>query len=86
VTAAQPAYLVYVNIQTSWILLPGSERMIFAWLDRYTREHYEIEGIVHVQPTQTSYYWDEQARAVSEREGLINEPILVVYRRTARPG
>jgi hypothetical protein len=82
VTAARPQYVVYVNIQSSWLLRPGSQRMIFEWLDRHTREHYVIEGIVHLQPLETAYYWDEQARAVSERDGLINEPILVIYRRT----
>jgi hypothetical protein len=81
VTAFSPEYLIYVNIQSSWLLRPGTDRMIFEWLDQYTKENYEIEGIVHIQPTETSYDWDEQARALSENDELIHEPILVVYRR-----
>ena len=59
---AQPAYIVFVDIGTSWLVRPTSPRYIFEWAERYLAERYEIVGSVGIgmgQPTE--YGWDAEA-------------------------
>lgn len=81
VTVTRPKYLVLVNVDTSWSLGPHSDRRIFEWLKQYTRNHYEVDGLIQMVPTGASYWWDEQARARWQSGALGDSPFLVVYRR-----
>jgi hypothetical protein len=62
---AQPRYLIFVNVQSSWVVLPNSEKLIFKWADAYIQKHYKIVGIVDlVSGDRTDYYWDAGAQNV----------------------
>lgn len=62
IEAARPKYLVYVDIQTSWLRHTKSNMLIFEWYARY-REHYDLVGIIDILSTgQTVYHWGDEAK------------------------
>ena len=82
IEAAQPAYIVCVNIVLSWLPSPASPRLIFSWSDKYLREYYTLVGIVDLlSPDWTEYRWDEEVEGYSP-----NSPnfIYVLKRNSAR--
>jgi 4-amino-4-deoxy-L-arabinose transferase-like glycosyltransferase len=61
IESARPRFLVFVNVPASWSLKPQSIKDIFRWFDTYTKEFYEIAGIVDiVSLNQTIYLWDDK--------------------------
>ena len=60
---ANPAFLVFVNVATSWLARPESERFIFRWSEAYLRAHYNLVGIADIiGPNRTDYKWYNDAR------------------------
>jgi hypothetical protein len=57
VEQANPKFLVFVRIEDSWSLEPGSKHLIFEWFDAYAQERYERVGVVTIEPDQTAYHW-----------------------------
>jgi hypothetical protein len=45
-----PQYIIYVNIGTSWLARPKSEKFIFKWADEYTNKNYRIVGVLDILP------------------------------------
>jgi hypothetical protein len=43
---SRPAYLVLVNLDTSWLLMPRSVTMVLNWARNYTRSGYLLEKVV----------------------------------------
>jgi hypothetical protein len=63
IETARPRFLVFVNIVTSWLARPGSERLILDWFERYRREHYELDGIVDIRDfDRTEYRWGDEVK------------------------
>ena len=56
---ANPAYVVFVNIHTSWQQsLTYTNRSIFDWFDQYRQEHLQLVGVTEILPGQpTEYRW-----------------------------
>jgi hypothetical protein len=70
---SQPAYLVFVDIRTSWLARPESERLIFDWLRKYAREFYNCVKVIDTIPLDNSSYgW---------RGALEGSPSIYVYKR-----
>ena len=68
IETANPKYLVFVNISTSWLVRPQSVRRIFQWFDEYRKGSYEIVGIVDIlSMNKTVSLWNEDARRYSPR-------------------
>ena len=66
IEAAKPEYIVFVNISTSWLVRPQSNKLIFDWFTRYTKENLEPVGLVDIlSETETKYYWDLQKQSRS---------------------
>jgi len=62
IESSAPAFLVFVNIDTSWLKWPTSETMIFDWFERYKGEYYDKKGVVDlISPGYTAYIWDDGA-------------------------
>jgi hypothetical protein len=60
---ARPKYAVIVNVPTSWLQRPDSDRTIFRWAETYFSINYRIAGFVDIFPNGNSkVYWDEEAR------------------------
>ncbi len=63
IESAHPAYLVWVECRTSWLVSADSGQLMFRWFDSYVSAHYEKTGIVEIfSPTRTEFRWDDAAR------------------------
>jgi len=81
--AAQPEYVVYAGVPTSWLARETSVVDIFTWWDRYQSAHYERVGLVEIEPTGvTQYFWDEAQVGHEPKEGNW----LAIYRRVKADG
>jgi len=59
---ANPAFVVFVNVATSWLARPDSEKFIFRWSEAYLRAHYSLVGITDIiGPNRTDYKWYNDA-------------------------
>lgn len=59
---AKPKFFVVVNVPTSWLVQPGSEKFIFNWIDPYLQKNkYMIAGIADIYSNATVYKWNEEA-------------------------
>jgi hypothetical protein len=80
IEAAQPRYLVFVNVYTSWLVRGRSERLILDWYRRYVPEHYRRVGLIDIAPEATRYFWDAAALDASPR----SQAWLEVHERIGR--
>jgi hypothetical protein len=70
VEAARPLFLVFVNIGASWLVRPGSEKLIFNWFDRYSSKYYELDGVVDIlSKEKTRYLWGEDSKGYRRLSG-----------------
>jgi hypothetical protein len=59
IEASRPAYLILVNIETSWLVRPESEKLIIEWFRKYSRDFYDRVGVINIiSPDRTDYHWD----------------------------
>ena len=59
---AHPKYLIFVNIPTSWLANPKSERYILKWLQEYLKNKFTLVGVVDILSSdRTEYRWDTEA-------------------------
>ena len=59
---ANPKYLVFVNVFTSWIVRERSVKYIFNWYQEYAREYFDpVGGIDILSGVKTEYRWDSDA-------------------------
>ena len=59
---AKPKYMVFVNVQASWLVRRNSERLIFKWFNNYAERNYEMVGIVDIDAGGTNYLWDKDVK------------------------
>ena len=77
---AQPKYLVFVNVVTSWLARKTSVTYMFDWHKEYTRKNFDLVGVIDIlSRTQTVYRWDHEAVNYSPQSPYF----LAVYRRKA---
>ncbi len=68
IEAANPKFLVFMNIPTSWLVRPKSDRTLFDWFGRYHQEYYEVAGIADILGSApTVYRWNEDAANYAPR-------------------
>lgn len=61
IEATRPAFIVMVNIETSWLRRPTSGNAVHEWAERYTSLHYDTAGIIEIPAdAPTRYYWGAQ--------------------------
>jgi len=60
---ANPKYLIYVNIPTSWAMNSKSSMRIFEWFkDKVNKKELELAGLVNIISfDKTEYIWGEEA-------------------------
>jgi hypothetical protein len=61
IEAAQPEFVVFVNVPASFGRLPTSETLIFSWADAFLRSNYELVGTADMLE-QTEYVSGEAAK------------------------
>jgi len=74
---AQPSYLIFVKLLTSWGVRENSEKYIFRWYETYTRKYFNLVGIVDVSQDRTVYRWGDEAARYSPR----SQSFVVIYKR-----
>jgi hypothetical protein len=57
----RPKYAVHVNVYTSWLSRPQSERRIARWFEEYGKQ-FEAVGFADITRGRTRYVWDDEAR------------------------
>ncbi len=61
IESANPEYLVFVRISSSWLGHPQSDKLIFDWFSRYAEKNLELVGMIDIFfETKTMYYWNIQ--------------------------
>jgi hypothetical protein len=62
IESAKPKFMVYVNVPTSWLVRPYSEKLIHTWFQQYHKKHYKRVGVIDiVSRTRTIYRWHDSA-------------------------
>jgi len=61
IDSAQPKFVVYVDVSSSWLAWPDSQRLIFDWAKNYLHERYEITGVADILQ-HPAYRWGEDAK------------------------
>jgi len=56
IESAQPKFLVFVRINTSWLQRPASHKLVFEWFQRYQERHYSLVGLVELWSDKTLYH------------------------------
>jgi len=78
IEATRPKFLVFVNVSTSWLVRPDSEKLIFQWIRKYCRKYYDVIGIIDILSKDvTEYRWDDDAKGYAPR----SQCWLSVYKR-----
>lgn len=76
----KPTYYVVVMLPDSWNPNLDSIKDLVAWSNEYCRKHYDLVGVIDVNPAGAVYSWDEQVKP-----GIRGFPrTILVYRR--KPG
>ena len=57
IETAKPKFLIFVNVFTSWLTQPTSEKMIFDWFQKYQEKYYRLIGVIDIGYTPRSEYW-----------------------------
>ncbi|HZL12537.1 MAG TPA: glycosyltransferase family 39 protein [Verrucomicrobiae bacterium] len=77
----KPEYIVLVGCGNSWVIRPSSDLAIFDWFKKYSKEFYEITGIIEMPSTgEAIYLWDNDVKNHQEIAQL-SEHYLIVYKR-----
>lgn len=82
IETTEPAYVVFVNIQASWLADKQSHQLIFEWSNRYAKQRLERVGLADiVSATETKYYWDADAL---DRKPQSSQFLLVFKKKKGR--
>ena len=78
---ADPDYVVFVHVGTSWLQFSDSNPLIFDWFGKYQREQLRLVGLVEIQPGgQTQYQWFDQSETNVQTSA---ESWLAIFQRRA---
>jgi hypothetical protein len=78
VEAAEPKYVVMVDVSDSWLVRKTSPRAFFGWGPGYVGTHYVPVGLVDIlNPTTTRYVWEKELAGYVPQ----SRSRLTVYRR-----
>jgi hypothetical protein len=61
IEAARPEYLIFIDLQSSWIVRKNSNLLIFNWFRKYAGAGYEVVGAVDTDEKKVEYHWDSDA-------------------------
>jgi hypothetical protein len=77
IEAANPRFVVFVKIWTSWLVVPESDQTIFRWFEDYQKRFDRIGVVDIITPQRTTYVWGPEAAAYTPR----SDHWLVVFER-----
>jgi hypothetical protein len=56
IETAQPRFIVFMRIPTSWLPHPQSDLFILKWFDKYSASHYNLVGVIEISSDGTPFY------------------------------
>jgi hypothetical protein len=62
IESTQPKFLVFVNVDTSWLKNRDSHTLLLDWIQSYHAEHYRLVGLVTISQQDTQYYWAQNVK------------------------
>ena len=62
IESAQPKFIVFVNVPTSWLRNQTSQPLLHNWLQNYQSKYYELVGLVTISQQDTRYYWAQNVK------------------------
>jgi 4-amino-4-deoxy-L-arabinose transferase-like glycosyltransferase len=78
IETSRPQYIVFVNVTTSWLPRPDSDKTIIKWAETFLKQNYTTVGLIdNVSNDNYQIYWDEEAR---RNEPLSPNNLFVVKR------
>lgn len=78
IETANPRFVVFVKVWTSWQVAPESDQTVFRWFEDY-RKRFDRVGVVDIVSSQrTTYLWGSEAATYTPRSDLW----LAVFERT----
>jgi hypothetical protein len=78
IESARPKFLVFVNVSTSWLIRPDSEKMIFKWFEQYQEKYFRQVGVIDIiSAERTIYHWEEKVLGYTPE----SKHWLLVFRR-----
>jgi Dolichyl-phosphate-mannose-protein mannosyltransferase len=80
VEAANPEYLIGVNVNSSWLRQPSSPTRLSEWFPAFVENRYATVGVADIGRDQTTYRWDGDAAYYTPRFAST----VVVFRRRER--
>jgi hypothetical protein len=75
--AAGPEYIVFAQVETSWLARPESDMTILEWSRRHVSDHYDLVGVADIAPDGTEYRWEEDAAGYEAR----SPEVMYVFRK-----
>ena len=57
IESAQPEFLIFVRINTSWLQRPNSHKLLFDWFETYKAKYYKLVGLVDLFDDKSVYHW-----------------------------
>lgn len=67
IEAANPRFVVFVRVWTSWLNAPESDQAVFRWFEDY-RKGFDRVGVVDIiTPQRTTYLWGPEAAVYTPR-------------------
>jgi hypothetical protein len=67
IESVKPKFLVLVNVLSSWLLRPDSEKMIFEWFNQYQKNYQPIGIVDLIEPGEAVYRWNDDVAGYSPR-------------------
>ena len=78
IETAEPRFMVFVNVYTSWLGTKRSDPTILNWYEEYKLKHFKLVGMADIlSATDTRYYWDSDAAGYTPRSNTW----LAIYER-----
>jgi hypothetical protein len=78
VERSNPRFLIFVAAYASWLIEPSSDMRIFRWFDQYSKDGYDLVGVVDIGDGRyTRYRWGKEAKSCTPQ----SQNHLLVFQR-----
>jgi hypothetical protein len=57
IEATAPAFLVFVNMRSSWLMTKRSDFTIMEWFHAYQESSYDMVGLVEIELLRSAFHW-----------------------------
>jgi hypothetical protein len=72
VESANPKYVLYVNVPTSWLMTSDSHKEVLKWLDNYLQNgHAKLVGLVELYDEKSLCFWGQDVKWPASSENWV---------------